>query len=276
MTVNVATGIIHYDLLQKAQLVLTYGPYRQNIELTLEKPEHRLVVRPEPGVEALLRTEGTLVYKDGALVPLPPHDWKPQELLVINEPRENMLRVRVILADPGHEYERARVRLRYEHGNRLVEQPLELTTHAQIEEWAVRLEDPTAREWKYEATLVKKSGDIDTVPWTNGKSDQLILGVQAVDVLPIQVAWLVVPPDGNLLAVKIDLLYEDERSGLRWDHSELIRQGHTGSFLWSVPIADAKKRTYRYRVTEFPKGGGQKESPWQESDTEMLVLLPSS
>ena len=33
MTVNVASGIMHYDLLERVQLVLSYGPYQQNIAL---------------------------------------------------------------------------------------------------------------------------------------------------------------------------------------------------------------------------------------------------
>ncbi len=276
MTVNVATGVMQYDLLARAQLALTYGPYRQNLELSAETPEHRLVIRPEPELQsAPLRTEGMLFYKDRAQVPLPPQEWKPQELVVINEPRENILRVRVILADPADEYERVAVRLRYEHGDRVVEQLLELKDHAEIKEWAVRLEDPNQRNWRYQATLIKNSGDIDNIPWTDGKNEQLILGVQAVDVIPVEITWLLVPPAADLMAVKIDLLYEDAPNEVRWDRSELIRQGHTGMFTWSIPIKDASHRNYRYRVTEF-RASGQRQGPWLESDEEKLVLLPSS
>lgn len=38
MTVNVASGIMHYDLLERVQLVLSYGPYQQNIALSAAKP----------------------------------------------------------------------------------------------------------------------------------------------------------------------------------------------------------------------------------------------
>lgn len=275
ITVNVATGILHYDLLQKVQLVLSYGPYRQNIELSAAHPEHRLVVRPEAGVAAVLTTEGTLFYKDGARVALPPAQWTPQELIVINEPRENMLRVQVMLADPMGEYERVQVKLRYEQDSRVVETPFTLTRHAQIEEWPVRLEDPTQRNWQYQATLVKKSGDIDTIPWTPGKNERVILGVQAVDVVKLQVAWLVPPPTPALIAAKIDLQYVDEANGVRWEKSQLIRGADTSAFEWPIPIKDAARRTYRYRVTEFAPNGQRRESPWQDADTEMLVLLPS-
>lgn len=273
MTVNVASGIMHYDLLERVQLVLSYGPYQQNIALSAAKPEHRLVIRPEPGLaDAKLRTEGTLFYKDGAQVPLPPQDWKPQELVVVNEPRDNILRVRVILADPADEYERVEVRLRYEHGNRVIEQPFTLKDHAEIKEWAVRLEDPAQRNWRYEATLVKRSGDIDTIAWRDGKNEQLILGVQAVDVIPVQVTWLMPLPSADLIAVKIDLMYEDPDNGVRWTKSELIRQGHSGTFAWPIAIKDERKRSYRYKVTEFRQSGPQ-ERQVQESDSEQLVLL---
>mgnify|MGYP001594144439 CR=1 FL=1 len=270
--VNITTGLLRFDLLQRAQVVLTYGPHRQNIALSADHAEHRLLIRPEAGLEdARLRTEGKLFYKDGAQVPLPPQDWSPQELIVINEPRENILRVQVILADPGNDYQKVKVRLRYEHGNRVVEETRELTTHAQMEEWAVRLENPSVREWKYQAILIKKSGDIDTTDWIDGPGNQLILGVRAVDVIPVQVVWLI-PPAGDTIAVKIDLRYIDAANGVRWEQSELIRGQHSGEFTWSIAIADSKKRSYDYRVTEFTRSSGAKEGPWTPSDQTMLVL----
>ena len=275
MTVNIATGILHYDLLQKVQLVLAYGRYRQNIELSAEHPEHRLVVRPEAGVAAVLRTEGTLFYKDGARVAMPPAEWAPQELVVINEPRENMLRVQVMLADPMGDYERVQAKLRYEQDSRVIETPFDLRSHAQIEEWAVRLEDPAQRAWQYQATLIKKNGDIDTIPWTPGKNERVIFGVQAVDVIKLQIAWLLPPPTPSLIAAKIDLQYADEANSVRWEKSQLVRGADTASFEWAIPIKDATRRGYRYRVTEFAPNGQRKEGPWQDDETQMLVLLPS-
>jgi len=270
--VTIVTGLLRFDLLQRVQVVLTYGPYRQNLTLSSEHPDHNLIIRPEAGLkDAKLHTEGTLFYKDGAQVALTPEDWSPQELIVINESRENILRVQVILADPSHQFQKIRVRLRYEGGNRVVEEERELITHAQLEEWAVRLEDPAQRGWKYQATMIKTSGDIDTTPdWVDGKGTQLILGVRAVDVLPVQVTWLI-PPAGDTLAIKIDLRYIDTDNGVRWDHSELIRGTHALDFTWSIAIADAKKRSYEYRVTVFTRAGAQ-EGQWTTSDETMLVL----
>ena len=254
MTVNVATGVMQYDLLAKAELALTYGPYRQNLELSADHKDHRLVIRPEAGLkDARLRTEGILYYKDRAQVPLPAHDWAPQELVVINEPRENILRVRVILADPAHVYDKVIATLHYEQADRVVEQPLELKNHADIFDWAVRLENPAERGWKYQVTMIKRSGDIDNIAWTDGKDDQLILGIQAADVLQIQVAWLIPLPVGDLIAVKVDTVYDDPRNGLHWVHSELIRQGHSGMFTWVVPILDVKKRGFQYQGDRIPK-----------------------
>ena len=273
VTVNVTSGIMRFDLLQRAQLVLTYGPYRQNLTLSAETPDHQLVIRPEEGLEdAVIKTEGTLFYRDGAQVPLDPVEWQKQELIVINEPRENVLRVQTLLADPAKEYEKVLVRLRYEHGNRLVEEAFEFTQHAQMEEWAVRLEDPDQRAWQYQATLIKKAGDIDTIDWTDGTGNQLIVGVRAVDVIPVQVTWLI-PPTGDVLAVKVDLRYEDRQNGVDWKHSELIRGEHTGVFAWPIAIVNPKLQTYQYKVTEFHRSG-QKEGPWVDSSEIQLVLLP--
>ncbi len=273
VTVNITSGLMRFDLLQRVQLVLKYGPYRQNLTLSAETPEHQLVIRPEEGLEgAPITTEGTLFYKDGAQVPLAPTEWQKQELIVINEPRENVLRVQAILADPAAEYKRVHLRLRYENGNRLVENDFEFTEHAQTQEWAVRLEDPEARAWQYQATLIKKTGDIDNIDWTDGEGNQLILGVKAVDVIPVQVT-LLVPPAGDLLAVKIDLHYEDRQNGVDWKHSELIRGEHTGAFSWPIAIVNPRLRTYTYKVTEFHRAG-QKEGPLTESSDSQLVLLP--
>ncbi|MCA9653317.1 MAG: hypothetical protein KC501_25605, partial [Myxococcales bacterium] len=163
--------------------------------------------------------------------------------------------------------------LRYEHGDRLVEQDFELTQHAQMEEWAVRLEDPEARSWQYQATLIQTTGGIETTGWIDGHDELLVLGFDAVDVIPVQVSWLVPPPAGGLVAVKIDLAYDDDRLNVHWQHSELIRQGHSGSFTWPIAIRDRRVRSYRYRVTEF-RAAVPSEGEWKTSDSTMLVLLP--
>ncbi|MGE0320333.1 MAG: hypothetical protein AB7I44_19645 [Hyphomicrobiaceae bacterium] len=271
ITVNVTTGIMRFDLLQRAQVVLTYGPYRQNITLSAEAPNRQLVIRPEEGLEdAVLRTEGTLFYKDGAQVKLRAEEWQSQELIVINEPRENILRVDVLLADPGDIYERVNARLKYEHANRVVEETFELRNHAEMKNWAVRLEDAAHREWQYQATLVKKAGDIDTIEWTDGEGGQLILGVQAADVIPVQVTLLDLP-SGDFQAVKVDLQYEDRLNGVDWRRSELIRGDHSGMFDWPIAIVNPRLRAYRYKVTEFHRSG-RKETDWIESSETQLVL----
>ena len=48
----------------------------------------------------------------------------------------------------------------------------------------------------------------------------------------------------------------------------------SGTFDWTIPIKDAKRRTYRYRVTEFGQNGRPREAPFEETDSQMLVLLP--
>ncbi|PSN19394.1 hypothetical protein C7271_07505 [filamentous cyanobacterium CCP5] len=273
--VDLAAGIMHYDLIERAQVALRYGPYRQNLMLSAATPSHRLVIRPEPDLEDdRLHTTGTIFYKDGAQVPLPERAWTLQELIVINEPRENTLRVQVVLMDPQDEYERVNVRLRYEHENRIVETDFDLTDHAQFQEWSVRLEDPDHRDWQYQATLVKKSGDIDVIDWTEGDpSGLLTLGVKAVDVIPVQVI-LLVPPSGDLLAVKVELRYEDERNGLLWEHAELFRSADALDFTWSIPIQDPQLRRYQYRVTEFHRTTGMSQGEWTEHSGTSLELIP--
>jgi hypothetical protein len=113
------------------------------------------------------------------------------------------------------------------------------------------------------------------VPWTDGKDDLLILGMKAADVLQVQVAWLIPLPVGDLIAAKVDLEYVDRDNQLTWTKSELIRQGHPGTFTWAVPIKDASKRDFRYKVTEF-RATGQKELPWQPWSDLLLVLTPST
>lgn len=275
-TVSIATGVLQYDLIERAEIALAYGPYRQNLELSAEHKEHRLVIRPEPRLaQERLKTQGTLYYKDRARVPLPAQEWQPQELVVINEPRENLLRVRTLLADPMGEYERVLVTLRYEHAHRVLENSFELVGHAALQDWVVRLEDPARRAWRYQATSIKRGGNIETIPWTDGDGEQLILGVRAVNVLRIQVNWLVPLAEGDLRAVKVDFEYDDAGTDTHWKRSELIRPGHTGTFEWVVPIRTANARSYRYKVTEFPKLGTPRETPWQSTTEQNLVLLPS-
>lgn len=270
--VSIGTGVMRFELIERVQVALTYGPYRQNLILSPDSGEHRVVIRPEEGVDATLRTEGTVFFKDGAQVPLPLAEWSPQELVFINEPRDNILRVMVILADPNGEFERVQVRLFYEQDNRTVENQYELTAHAQIEQWEVRLEDTEARDWRYEATIVGANGSVTTLQ-EPGVGSQLVLGVQAVDVIPVHVTWLTPIEASGLLAVKIDFEYEDDRNDLQYSHSQLLREGDELRFKWSIPIKNEDLRTYRYRVTEF-RSTGQVEGEWRETTDTELVLLP--
>ena len=275
ITLNIATGIMRYDLMNLANLTLNYGPYVQNIKLTSEAPDHRLVIRPEEGLEdQKILTTGTLFYKDGAQIELPETEWSLQELAVINEPRDQILRVQVVMADPGKQFDKIVATLKYDQNNRVVEEEFEFTEHAQIKDWAVRLEDPALNQWQYKLLILKKSGDIDSVDWQDGpESNLLILGVEAKEIIPVHVTWLMPPPMGDLLAVKIDMEYIDEDNDIHWKHAELIRAGHPGDFIWKIFINDIKKTTYRYRVTEF-RAAGPSQGEWQENNTTELVLLP--
>ena len=99
--------------------------------------------------------------------------------------------------------------------------------------------------------------------------------MKAVDVIPIEVSWLgPLPGTADLLAVKVDLLYEDEPNRVKWAKSELMRQGHTGTFKWAIAIKDARNRTYSCKVTEF-RSTGQREQTWRQTEEQILVIVPA-
>lgn len=216
-----------------------------------------------------------LFYADGARVPLPEERWRPGELIFINEPRSHKLAVQVLLADPNDQYERAEVRLRYSDANRVLEHELELTEHGEDQVWEVRLEDPTQRAWQYRVMLVRTDGGIETVDWTDGPDDVLIVGVQAAGMLRVNGTVLVIPDGADVLATTVELHYDDDDNDVSWSHTEMVRPGHSGTFEWVVPLLNPDHRTYRYRISEF-RTGGRTDGPWVDDTTTALVILPLS
>lgn len=271
--VEVSAGVVDFDVVDEVHATLRFGPYEQIVRLNREVSQARYIVRPEPGLEdARLTTEGQLFYKDGARVPVPHQDWGRQRLVILNEPRENILRVRVIMVDPGHLYEKILVRLGYTDAARSVVKDLELTAHAQIIDWEVRLEDPNRRTWTHEVTKMRKDGGIEASPSTETDGTRLVVGVPARDIISVEVTWLGTI-GGDLRALRVEMDYDDERNDVHWDHTELMMEGHVGKFSWAIPIEDVERRSYRYRLTFFRTTEAPVPGEWIETDTRSLVLI---
>jgi hypothetical protein len=269
---RLSTGVLRFDLVQEAHVDLSTGAYRQNFRLLPEMHDVTLVARASGDGQPAFHTGGTLFYKDQAHVALPETDWVVGESqLVIDEPRDGVLRVQIIESDPAGEYSKVHVTLHYEDGDRVVEKDFDLTAHGQMAEFAVRLDHPDQRAYKYRTTLLHASGAIDNSDWKDGTSTLLIVGATAADVMTINVTCLEPVPSGKLLAIRVDLDYTDDDDSVHWTHSELIRAGFLGSFKWVVPLADPTKRSYRYKLTAFRSTGPQ-EIDWTTSDETNLVL----
>jgi len=271
--VRISTGVLHFDLVQEVHIDVMSGPYSQRYRLTPEDHDIGLVIRPGPHEpKSAFSTRGTLFYRDGARVELPLEEHNPeQQEVIVNEPRDGTWRVKLVFADPTKMYKKATVTMRYEDGGRVVERDFDFTETGQEAEFSVRLEHPDRRKYTYRTLLMSNTGMIDVVDFQEGTAAQLVIGFRAAEVIPVNIACLQQVPSGSLLAVKVDLEYSDPDSEIHWAHSELIRQGHTGSFQWFLAIRDRTKRKYRYRVTAY-RATGPEELPWTESSETWLVL----
>jgi len=270
--VRIAAGRLRFDIVQQAQVRVAYGQAASIVQLDAEHRERVLVFRPEPGAPPVLETSGTLFYGDGAQVPLPTRTWD-ERLLVINEPAESILRVRVILADPNNLYKEAIVTLTYEHGERKIEETFHLSGHAAIQEWAVRLEDPAARAWTWQAVLVSNSGSIEEVPPKPGQGTNLIVGFPAKKVQEVVITLLKPLPMGDVLAMKLELEYRDDANNVFWERDLLFQEGGEATATWFIALKDPTRTTYRYRVT-LNRAAEAAEGPWLESESRQLVLFP--
>ena len=270
--VRIAAGRLRFDIVQQAQVRVAYGAAASMVQLDKDHREQVLVFRPDPGVPATLETSGTLFYADGAQVSLPPRSWS-ERLLIINEPADAILRVRVILADPNNLYKEAIVTLGYEHGERRIEETLHLSGHAAIQEWAVRLEDPAARDWTWQAVLVSNSGGIEETPVNKGEDTNLIVGFPAKKVQEVDITLLAALPMGDVIGVKLELEYRDDANGVFWERDFLFRQGVEPTATWFIAQKDPAKTTYRHRMTLY-RASGATEGPWLESESRQLVLFP--
>jgi hypothetical protein len=272
---RLSTGVLQFDLVQEAHVDLATGAYRETFRLLPDMHDVSLVARVSGDGQPAYHTTGTLFYKDGAHVDLPDTEWPAgQAQIVIDEPRDGVLRVRIIESDPASEFTKVMVTMHYEDGDRVVEKDFELTAHGQSVDFSVRLDHSDHRAYRYRTTLMRTSGAIETSDWIDADGTTktlLIVGRTAADVIPIIVTCLEPVPTPRLLAIRVDLDYSDADNQVHWTHSELIRAGFLGSFKWAVPIADPDKRTYRYKITAFRPSGPQ-ELDWTDTDETDLVL----
>jgi hypothetical protein len=272
--IRVASGVVRYELVDQIHVSLAYGPHRTQVVLDQQHEDARFVVRPDPEhTDAVLTTQGTVFYKDGTRIPLPIETWN-ERLLHINEPRDHLLRTQVIFVDPTQQILKAQVTQTYAHGGRHLQRSVELTTQGQISSWEVLLEDPQARTWSYEVVYIRANGSVEQVGPIETSETQVVLGVSVPDVLPVEVIYLGFWPNPALFAVMVEMEYLDEDNGVHWQRkAELIRQGHPGTFNWTIPLVDPTHRTWRYRVTAF-RATGQEQGPWTEQTGKTLVLMP--
>jgi hypothetical protein len=95
------------------------------------------------------------------------------------------------------------------------------------------------------------------------------------DMMKVEAVYLGFWPNPALLAMMVELEYIDEDNNVHWRRKgELMREGHPGTFSWSIPLLDPTKRTWRYRISAYRPGAPPEVGEWISQDGTSLVLMP--
>lgn len=146
------------------------------------------------------------------------------------------------------------------------------TTLAKPQTWTLRLDDPTARRYRYKLTLVKNDGQFLQTGFIETESPTLALGELYVRRLDVEVSLF--GKGAGVERVRVDLVYDDVANDLHESKTLVLAQaGATGTF--QVMLKDASRQEFAYRVTWIMEDGfDRKLGPITTSDR--FVVVPGS
>ena len=70
-----------------------------------------------------------------------------------------------------------------------------------------------------------------------------------------------------------DFDYEDDAASIR-EQDSIVLHDKSEEAHWSFRVASPDHHKYRYRLNLVGKDGAKQINPWQETDSEVLVLQP--
>ncbi len=203
-------------------------------------------------------------------------DWAktdgPVQNLLIGRPDVDVLDIVLVPAGDWSQVIQATVDVRYTDGNQHSDGHFQLKTVDEFKRWGVLLVNANARKFEYKLLATFKNGDTQETAWTSLEGDQSVpLKVQGPPRLAVKVSAAVLDLPSTPL-VRVDLEYPHPAVPGADTVVAFSLQDNKQVESWQVPLLPDGPKTYKQRITYFPKEGPPVERPWETSESELVVV----
>ncbi len=228
----------------------------------------------------------TIFFRDGASERLPTlrlpdaAAGSSDDVVVISVPAAHRLTGDIIMQDPFGELSSVLVDTRVEQGTATVDsRTFELLQAGGRQSFSVRLpqRDKPAR-LRYRERRVYKDGGVETEPFQDASSTNLVVGVPAEDVFTVLVHYI--GPDLATLgvnALQLDLAYQAPDADPEFEQSSSILvtdDADSKSQEWKIRLPNRRARTYGWQLRVFFNDGTQSTTEPTKDTRSLLVLRP--
>ena len=274
--VDVVTGDIDFtELVSQVQVTLAYedaGIPRQEHTVVLDAAHREdqwecvifdFVRQPVQYKRRFLMQTGEIIDED--------FQSTTSRTLVINQPFERFLRVRLVPTGDGWEgVAQAIVDLRYNDptNQHAAESSFTLKSIAEFKLWQVVLRDKNLRDYEYRTTVSYKNGDLEQTEWERRSGDATV----AIHVKsPPQLKISLISDMLDFTAAPItEVVMRYSQNGV--DETETFVFRDKAPQAWTIDVMEGAPLRYSYQVTHFPPDDEPVHLPEKESTDKTVVL----
>ena len=119
--------------------------------------------------------------------------------------------------------------------------------------------------------MVQQDGGVRVLDWTDETAPVLV--VRDVFRFDVQIVPRFLDLGGAWTLAILDFDYEDDAASIR-EQDSIVLHDKSEEAHWSFRVASPDHHKYRYRLNLVGKDGAKQINPWQETDSEVLVLQP--
>ncbi len=137
--------------------------------------------------------------------------------------------------------------------------------------WKPKAAPGSALRYQARRTMVQQDGNVRVLDWTDETAPVLV--VRDVLRFDVQIVPRLLDLGGAWTLAVLDFDYEDDSASIH-EQDSIVLHDKSIEAHWSFRVASPDRHIYRYRLNLVSKDGAKQINPWQETDSEVLVLQP--
>ncbi len=270
-------GAIPVDAVQQVQVAFRYPGLDSptaavDILLRPDVPSGNWFTYTEDSTSSEYEYEVTFHMADGQVMTMP-RERSSSSSLIINAPFQDKLSATFIPQGTFPPISAMAVTTEYVDGDYDVRDVHTFAHPSELWEWEVELRDRTKRDFRYRYDITYTDSSSSSSEWIAGSEGTILVGDVAREMLEVEVV-----PDlidmSQWRLVLVRLSYDDPASGVDADHTIKLTAipPRPEDLLWVVPIKDASKRSFTYRIQAFGHSGERHIVEPTITDDPLLLL----